>query len=159
MANIANNFSSTMITIMKDVIERYEKNTEIIKQTEGELQDILHEIELSKSKDMYGGYKLYKQVKDLRMKRRTAKDEQQLLEEMYKLFKSQQGQEFRTKIKSIQSNAAKAYEAQKSRTYTPRYREDLTIVEKTCETNPTFEDMLIEFNKNKPHMQGGKMRK
>lgn len=159
MANIANNFSSTMITIMKDVTERYEKNIEIIKQTEGELQDVLHEIELGKSQDLYGGYKLYKQVKDLRMKRRTAKDEQQLLEEMYKLFNSQQGTEFKNKIKSIQSNAAKAYDAQHNRTYTPRQRDDLTIVDKTCKTNPTFEDMLRDFNKNKAYMQGGKMRK
>lgn len=159
MANIANNFSSTMITIMKDVTERYEKNIEIIKQTEGELQDVLHEIELGKSQDLYGGYKLYKQVKDLRMKRRTAKDEQQLLEEMYKLFNSQQGAEFKNKIKAIQSNAAKAYGAQQSRTYTPRQRDDLTIVDKTCKTNPAFEDMLRDFNKNKAYMQGGKMRK
>lgn len=159
MANIANNYTTTIITIVKDVIERYEDNTYIIKQTEGELQDIYHEIELGNTKDMYKGWLLYKQIKDLRMKRRQAKDENQLLEDMYKYFKSQQGQDFKNKMKAVQSSSAKAYNAQQMRTYTPRQRDDLSIVEKTCETNPTFEDMLRDFNKNKAYVKGGKMRK
>lgn len=159
MANIANNYTTTIITIVKDVIERYENNTYIIKQTEGELQDIYHEIELGSVKDMYKGWLLYKQIKDLRMKRRQAKDENQLLEDMYKYFKSQQGQDFKNKMKSIQSSSAKAYNAQQMRTYTPRQRDDLTITQKTCETNPTFEDMLRDFNKNKAYVSGGKLRK
>lgn len=53
MANIVNNYCSTMITIFQDTIKNYEKNLEIIKQTEEELNDLYHEAELSNPKDMY----------------------------------------------------------------------------------------------------------
>lgn len=160
MPNIANNYSSTIITIFKDVIERYENNVEIIKQTEGELQDVLHEIELGKSQDLYGGYKLYKQIKELRMTRRQAKDENALLENMYNYFKSQPGQAVKSKMQSIQSSAAKEYDYQQKRTYTPRQRDNLSIEGKTCQTKQPFEDMLKEFKKNnKVSVQNGKLRK
>ena len=59
-ANIVNNYISTMMTIYNDVIKAYERNLEVIKQTEDELNDLNHEIELSSPKDMYKGYLLYK---------------------------------------------------------------------------------------------------
>jgi single-stranded-DNA-specific exonuclease len=109
--------------------------------------------------DLYGGYKLYKQVKDLRMKRRQAKDENDLLRDMYEYIKSQPGQTFKSKIQSIQGSSAKVYEAQSRRTYNPRQRSDLTITNKTCEVNRPFEDLMREFKKEKVTMQGGKLRK
>ena len=60
--NIVNNYSSTFIQIFNDVIKQYESGLDTIKQTEEELNDIYHEIELGKSQDMYHGYLLYKQV-------------------------------------------------------------------------------------------------
>ena len=63
MANIVNNYSSTIITIYQDVIKAYERNLEVIKQTEDEINDLNHEIELSEPKDMYKGYLLYKEMK------------------------------------------------------------------------------------------------
>lgn len=160
MPNIANQYSTTIITIFKDVIERYEDSTRTIKKTEEELQDVLHEIELGRPQDLYGGYKLYKQIKELRMTRRQAKDECALLEEMYKYCKSQVGQDVKHKMQAIQSNAAKEFDYQQKRTYTPRQRDDLSIEGKTCETKQPFEDMMKEFKKNnKVTMQGGKLRK
>lgn len=159
MSNIVNNFSSTIITIFKDVTERYESNVELIKQTEEELQDIFHEIELSSSKDMYSGYKLYKEIRELRIKRRQAKTENELLEEMYNYLKEPQNQKFRNKISQIQGNAAKIAKTQEGRTYTPRRRTDLTITEKHCEANIPFEDMLREFKKEKVKVVKGKLRK
>lgn len=157
--NIVNNYCSTFIQITNDVVKKYESNVEVIKKTEEELTDVYHEIELGKSQDLYGGYKLYKQVKELRMKRRQAKDENDLLKDMYEYIKSQQGQTFKNKIQSIQGSSVKVYDAQSRRTYTPRQRDDLTITNKTCEVNRPFEDLMREFKKDKVTMQGGKLRK
>lgn len=157
--NIVNNYCSTYIQIANDVVKRYESNEDIIKQTEGELTDVEHEIELGNAQDLYGGWKLYKQIKELRMKRRQAKNENELLRDMYEYVKSQPGQAFKSKIQSIQSSSAKVYDAQSKRVYTPRQRSDLTITDRTCEANKSFEDMLADFKKDKVTMRNGKLRK
>lgn len=157
--NIVNNYSSTFIQIFNDVVKKYESNLEVIKQTEDSLTDVYHEIELGRNQDMYHGYLLYKQVKDLRMKRRQAKDENQLLQDMYEYIKSQPGQSFKTKIQSIQGNSVKVYESQSRRTYTPRQLNNLSITEKTCEVNKPFEELLAKFNETKITKQNGKLRK
>jgi len=157
--NIVNNYCSTFTQILNDVVKKYETNVSVIKQTEETLTDVEHEIELGKNQDMYHGYLLYKQIKDLRMKRRQAKDENALLQDMYEYIKSQQGQAFKSKVQSIQGNSAKVYEAQARRTYTPRQLNNLTITDKTCEVNRPFEDLLRDFKKEKVTMQGGKLRK
>lgn len=159
MANIVNNYSSTIVTIFKDVTEKYEENVETIKQIEGELQDLLHEIELSNAKDMYSGWKLYREIRELRIKRRQAKDENQILEEMYNFLNEQSSQKFKNKLQQIQGNSAKIAKTQENRTYTPRQRNDLTITEKHCESNKPFEEMLAEFNQNKAYMKNGKLRR
>ena len=159
MANIVNNYSSTIVTIFQDVIRTYENNIKTIKQAEGELTDLEHEIELSNPKNARDGYKIYKELREIRIKRRTAKDENQLLQDMYDYFKSQQGQSFKSKLQQIQGAAAKIENAQSCRTYTPRQRNDLSITDKTCKTIKPFEDMLKEFNQTKVSMQGGKLRK
>ena len=157
--NIVNNYCSTLIQISNDVVKRFENNEEIIKKTEEELNDVYHEIELGKDQDLHGGWKLYRQVKELRNKRRQAKDENQLLKDMYDYIKSQNGQSFKTKIQSIQGSSAKIYDAQSRRTYNPRQRNDLTITDKTCSVNKPFEDLMKDWKKEKVYMQGGKMRR
>ena len=158
-SNIVNNYCSTFIQISNDVVKRYESNEDIIKQTEEELNDVYHEIELGKDQDLHGGWKLYRHVKDLRTKRRQAKDENALLKDMYDYFISQNGQTFKGKIQSIQGNSMKIRKSQEQRTYQPRQRSDLTITDKHVVANKPFEEMLEEFNKNKAYMSGGKMRK
>lgn len=157
--NIINNYSSSIIQIFNDVVKKYESNVDLIKQLEETLTDVEHEIELGKNQDMYHGYLLYKQIKDLRMKRRQCKDENDLLRDMYEYIKSQNGQSFKSKIQSIQGNSVKVYEAQARRTYTPRQLNNLSITEKTCEVNRPFEELLDDFNKNKAYMKNGKLRK
>lgn len=159
MANIVNTYSATIVTIFQDVIRTYENNIEIIKQTEGELLDLEHEIELSNPKNARDGYKIYKELREIRVRRRTAKDENQMLEDMYDYFKGQQGQAFKNKLQQIQGAAAKIENAQSCRTYVPRQRNDLSITDKTCDTVKPFEDMMKELNKNKAFMKGGKLRK
>lgn len=157
--NIVNNYCSTFTQIMNDVVKKYESNVTLIKQAEEALTDVEHEIELGKNQDMYNGYLLYKQIKELRMKRRQAKDENQILQDMYDYIKSQPGQAFKSKIQSIQGNSMKVCEAQSRRTYTPRQLDGLTITDKTCEVNRPFEELLRDFKKEKVTMQNGKLRK
>lgn len=159
MANIVNNYCSTMVTIYQDVKKNFENNLAIIKQTEDELNDLYHEAELSEPKDMYKGYLIYKAIREARIRRRTAKEENELLRDMYEYFNSQTGQAFKTKIQSIQGSAVKLRNTQESRTYQPRQRDDLTITDKHSGVNKPFEQMLADFNKNKAYMQGGKLRK
>lgn len=157
--NIVNNYSSTMVTIFKDVIRNYEMNLDVIKQAEEELNDLYHEAELSEPKDMYKGYLIYKAIRDTRIRRRTAKLENELLKDMYEYFQSQSGQAFKSKIQSIQGNAVKLQTTQEQRTYQPRQRNDLTITDKHSTANKPFEQMLNEFNKGKAYVKGGKLRK
>ena len=79
MTNTVVDYSNTIIDIFKDVTIRYESNLQIIKQTEDEINDINHEIELSSPKDMYHGYLLYKTLRELRVRRRQAKDENDII--------------------------------------------------------------------------------
>lgn len=157
--NIINNYSTTIVSIFQDVINNYERNLEIIKQAEEELIDLEHEIELSAPKDMYKGYLVYKEVRDVRIKRRKAKEENELLKDMYDYLKSQQGQSFKNKIQSIQGASVKLRDAQEHRTYIPRQRSDLTITNHTSVAHKPFEEMLSDFNKIKVSTQNGKLRK
>lgn len=157
--NIVENYSTTIVTIYQDVISNYEKDLEIIKQTEDELNDLYHEAELSEPKDMYKGYLIYKAIREVRIRRRTAKEEVELLKDMYEYLKSPAGQSFKSKIQSIQGNSVKLRATQENRTYVPRQRSDLTITDQTCKAYKPFEDMLKDFNKTKVTMQGGKLRK
>ena len=157
--NIINNYCSTIITIYQNVIQNYERDLDDIKRIEGELNDIMHEIELTNSKDMYHGYLLYKQIRELRIERRRCKEEVELLKDTYDYFNSQQGQTFKNKIQQLQGGAAKLREVQEHRTYTPRQRNDLACTEQTSTAHKPFEEMLKEFNKTKVSSQKGKLRK
>lgn len=157
--NIINNYSTTIVSIFQDVINNYERNLEIIKQAEEELMDLEHEIELSAPKDMYKGYLTYKEIREVRIRRRKAKEENELLKDMYDYFKGQNAQSFKNKIQQIQGNSVKLCDAQEHRTYIPRQRNDLTITNHTSIAHKPFEEMLSDFNKIKVSTQNGKLRK
>lgn len=157
--NIINNYSTTIVSIFQDVINNYERNLEIIKQAEEELMDLEHEIELSAPKDMYKGYLTYKEIREVRIRRRKAKEENELLKDMYDYFKGQNAQSFKNKIQQIQGNSVKLRDTQEHRTYIPRQRSDLTITNHTSIAHKPFEEMLSDFNKIKVSTQNGKLRK
>ena len=157
--NIINNYSTTIVSIFQDVINNYERNLEIIKQAEEELMDLEHEIELSAPKDMYKGYLTYKEIREVRIRRRKAKEENELLKDMYDYFKGQNAQSFKNKIQQIQGNSVKLRDAQEHRTYITRQRNDLTITNHTSVAHKPFEEMLSDFNKIKISSQNGKLRK
>lgn len=159
-SNITEQYSTTIISIYNDVVKTYENNVALIKRCEDELNDLNHEIELSKPKDMYKGYLCYKAIRDVRNRRRIAKNENQLLQDLYDFVKSKTGQDTKTKFQQIQGNSVKTLEAQNHRVYVPRQREDLTIANMHSEVTKDFEEMLTEFNrKNKVTREQGKLRK
>ena len=158
--NVTEQYSTTILHVFDAVVKRYENNEDIIKQSEGEIQDLLHEIELGSDRDMYKGYLLYKEIRNVRRRRREAKDTNRLLQDMYDFFLNQQGLAFKKKIQQLQGNSVKTYEAQNRRTYTPRQRNDLTITNAHNETPKDFEEMVAEFNrKNRITREKGKWRK
>lgn len=159
MANIVNNYCSSIITIYQEVKKKYEANLDVIKQAEEELSDLNHECELADPKNMYEGWKVYRAIREARIRRRTAKLENELLKDMYEYFSSQVGQSFKSKIQSIQGTSVKVRETQEARTYRPKQRSDLTISEKHSTASKPFEELLADFNKNKAYMKGGKLRK
>ena len=108
---------------------------------------------------MYNGWKIYRAIRDTRIRRRAAKEENEILKDMYEYLNSQAGQTFKSKVQSIQGNAAKIRTTQESRTYQPRQRDDLTITDKHMTAHKPFEQMLKEFNETKVSLQGGKLRK
>ena len=159
MANIVNNYGSTIVQIFKDVIYNYERNIEIIKECEEELNDLNHEAELSAPKDMYQGYLLYKDIRETRIRRRTAKEENEVMKDLYEYLTSQTGQSFKNKIQNIQGNSVRIQSIQESRTYQPRRRTDLTIADKGRGDQKPFEEMLADFKNIKVTTRGGKLRK
>ena len=157
--DIIENYATTIVTIYQNVVKDYERDLERIKEIQDELQDIDHEIEFSLPKDMYHGWLLYKRRRELRIERRRCKEETELMKETYEFFKSQQGQSFKNKMQQLQGNAKKIRNIQEKRTYTPRQRDDLTIVGFTGSEHNPFEEMLQDFNEIKVTMKNGKLRK
>jgi hypothetical protein len=142
MNNIVDEYITNIINIEDDVVKRYEYNLEVIKQTEDETQDLLHEIELSHAKDMYSGYILYKQLKDARQRRRIAKDENELLSDFYNFCKNQVNT--KNQLNKILGNSRKTHEKLCNRHYKPRVRDDLTITEIKPQIK-SFESMLKDY--------------
>ena len=159
MDNIVKDYSTSILDIFKEVVTRYESNEAIISQTEDELNDLYHEAELSAPKDMYHGYLIYKEIREVRLKRRSAKEENELLKEMYDYIKSQIGTETKNTIQKIQGHSIEQTKIINGRTYKPRQRSDLTITDKTCTAYKPFEDLLADFNKTKITSTKGKLRK
>lgn len=159
MSNIVFDYSTNIIDIFKDVVRRYQTNLEIIKQTEDELNDINHEIELSSAKDMYHGYLMYKTLRELRIRRRQAKDENDVLYEMYCYITSQDGIEVKTKMQKLQGHAVDTERKLNNRSYCPRQRSDLTITDVSPVCNKPFEQLMKEFKETKVTTKNGKLRK
>lgn len=150
---------SAILDVFKEVTFRYEDNIQTVKRIEDELLDIRHEVELSSPKDMYNAWKVYNQLRELLRERRRAKNENELLKNLYSFLRTEQAQTFKKKIAQLQDEMKATYNKQSSRTYKPRQRDDLSITGHTCETKPTFEDLMEKFNQTKVRMEKGKYRK
>ena len=63
---------------------RIKEVSELLEQTDKELIDILHIVEIEKSKDMFSGWKLYKRIKENRLRRRSIKNEKLIVQNAIK---------------------------------------------------------------------------
>ncbi len=70
--------------ILQEAKQREKELIEELNNCDKGLLDILHSIELEGSKDMYGGWKEYKKMKENRQKRRNIKDELLIVENVLK---------------------------------------------------------------------------
>jgi hypothetical protein len=135
-----------MVTLITEVPTRYETNIALIKQYEEELNDIEHEIELSLPKNARQGYELYRILRDLRQKRRQAKDENEALQGIYE-FCIANGNGLKSKLQSIQGNYRKLINAHQLRTYHPKRRNDLTITTEKPRTT-SMDDMIKNWKQS-----------
>lgn len=73
--------------ILGEANEREKQLLIALKKNDEELIDILHIIEIEKSKDMFTGWQLYKRIKNNRVKRRNMKDELLIVENVLEQIK------------------------------------------------------------------------
>ncbi len=66
--------------ILGEAEEREKQLLKDLKDNDRELIDILHIIEIEKSKDMFAGWQLYKRIRNNRIERRSMKDELLIVE-------------------------------------------------------------------------------
>lgn len=74
--------------ILNEAKQREKQLLKELKDSDKELIDILHIIEIEKSKDLYGGWKEYKDIRTNREKRRSIKDELFIVENVLKKIDS-----------------------------------------------------------------------
>lgn len=156
-SNIVDRYATTITQIYDSVASAYRANETELEQANGEINDLLHEIELGKPKNAREGYVIYKELREARQRRRKAKEENELLNELYTYLQSQSA--FKNRLTQIQGNARKLYNKQQERIYVPRRREDLTVIGHVAPEAKPFEEMMQDFKKIKVSSQGGKLRK
>ena len=102
----------------KEAVARYNANIECIKCRDDDTQDILHEIELSSSKNASEGYKLYRKLKYVREDRRRAKNENELLEPLVQWIAA--NKQTMNQLSQIQGKCNTKQQVIANRIYTPR---------------------------------------
>jgi hypothetical protein len=116
-----------LIKIFSDVCDTFEQNYETVNRCDKEAQDLLHEIELSEKQTKAGGFKLYKELREVRRERRRARDENELLQPLVDVLKQQET--FRLRLYKVHDRIKELARQQGERTYKARVRDDLTICE------------------------------
>lgn len=155
-SNIVDRYATTITQIYDSVASAYRANETELEQVNGEINDLLHEIELGKPKNAREGYVIYKELREARQRRRKAKEENELLNELYTYLQSQSA--FKNRLTQIQGNARKLYNKQQERVYVPRRRGDLAVIGHVEPEAKPFEEMMQDLKKTKISSQGGKLR-
>ena len=146
MENIVEKYIDTILFIVSEVKKNYAKSSEDIITTTQEQEDIEHEIELADKADRTVGYRLYRELRDIRQRRRMAKNQNELLKEINNFFTEDGNKKFFDRLCQIKGNARKVFDMQGERVYTPRRRGDASITNSAM--GAAFEDMLSEFKNN-----------
>ncbi|GAB6170573.1 hypothetical protein JCM15765_00510 [Paradesulfitobacterium aromaticivorans] len=117
------NFLDILNTIEKD----WGSWVDELKRCEEETQDLLHEIELTKF-DASRGYRLCRDLQEVRQRRRQLKDEMdvaRVLKEFLDINK-----QLKINLFKVLTSMERVEEGQGRRMYTPRVRTDLTLNER-----------------------------
>jgi hypothetical protein len=146
MENIVEKYIDTILYIVNEVKKNYTKSSEEIKTTTQEQEDIEHEIELDEKADRTIGYRYYRELRDIRRRRRMAKNQNELLQEIYNYFTTDNNKTFLDRLSQIKGNTRKTFEKQNERVYTPRIRGDAAIT--SSSVGAAFEGMLDDFKNN-----------
>lgn len=102
---------------IRNMLARYQYNKEQYDYLEQEMQDILHFIEMGSDKNANTGFKLYKQLAEIRRQRRICKNEMDLLQPIYDAFG---GNEKLNVLAQVQGLCRTTKQAIDNRAYTVR---------------------------------------
>lgn len=98
-----------------------------LKRCEEETQDLLHEIELTKF-DASRGYRLCRDLQEVRQCRRRLKDEIEVVRVLKEFLDS--NKQLKISLFKVLTNMERVEEGQGRRTYKPRVRTDISLAER-----------------------------
>lgn len=110
----AKGYAKRFSNLYQDLKGEYSSLVEENKISDAMIQDLLHSIEFENF-NVVQGYKLAKQIKDIRIQRRELKNEFEAMQSLYSFI-----QPMINKIEQADKRVDKILETQKRRIYTPR---------------------------------------
>jgi Mg2+ and Co2+ transporter CorA len=120
---IVSDFAQLLGKIEQDWDQIYEE----IHKTDCETGDLLHEIELTNF-NAYEGYRLAKQLQEVRQRRRELKDTQEILQHLKDFYDN--NKQLHITLFKLVKEMQKTKASQQNRSYIPRIRTDLKICQK-----------------------------
>ena len=109
----------TILKCIDYITKQFEANYKLIGELDKQLCDLQHEIEFTPF-DVQRGYKLAKQVQDLRRQRREAKDDNEVLYRMQEYLNKGNSRSFVVGFAASLGKAKKRSEVLPDRKYAPR---------------------------------------
>ena len=131
---------------IRNMLSRYEGNTVRLLAIEEELQDIYHYMEISSNKKVSDGYKIYRDLRNLRRERRICKNENDLLQPIYDYFHAT---EVLNKLSWVQGECSRAKTVIDGRLYavkTDILNEWFEPNEQQNNTEGTFDEDILDDN-------------
>ncbi len=120
------------------VLKQYPQNQDDICELDKQTQDLLHKIEFTPLLTMGPGFKLAKQIQDIRLKRRELKDENELLKPLFDFLSQGTSIAFRNGLTNAVKSSRRRESNLTKRVYTPRSE---AFKEAQNESNPDSGDM------------------
>lgn len=102
---------------IRQALARYEDDRYRLSELENKIQDLLHFTEMAKPRDIQGGYKLYKEIAEIRKERRACKNEIDLLAPVYELF---HGTKMLDQLSSVQGSCKQVKKTISNKGYSVR---------------------------------------
>lgn len=114
--------ASSLLEISTWVRSRYEQNEGDLVYYEKEFNDLTHALEFVEF-DKDNGFEIAKQLRENRINRRLAKDENEVLKPLYELLRKYKTLE--NELNSIKVKTRNVLTGQSNRVYKPRVRSDM----------------------------------